>query len=199
MKVILLQDVKALGKKGDVVNVSDGYARNAIFPKKLGLEATPKNLNDLKLQNQHADKVAQENYEAAAARSGLCGNGAGRSGVVCTGKTDHCLLRVIGRSGADCHTAFGKLRGLRGADLAAQLYTTECAARRRGCKVHDGGQRFFHVGLPCGKQLLFCRNDGTWRARRMDRHVCGLGVPHAAFRDPLPAWQVAGKARGMMP
>ena len=67
MKVILLQDVKALGKKGDVVNVSDGYARNAIFPKKLGLEATPKNLNDLKLQNQHADKVAQENYEAALA------------------------------------------------------------------------------------------------------------------------------------
>ena len=65
MKVILLQDVKALGKKGDVVNVSDGYARNAIFPKKLGLEATPKNLNDLKLQNQHADKAAQENDEAA--------------------------------------------------------------------------------------------------------------------------------------
>ena len=67
MKVILLQDVKALGKKGDVVNVSDGYARNAIFPKKLGLEANAKNLNDLKLQNQHADKVAQENYEAALA------------------------------------------------------------------------------------------------------------------------------------
>ena len=59
MKVILLQDVKALGKKGDVVNVSDGYARNAIFPKKLGVEANAKNLNDL--------KVAQENYEAALA------------------------------------------------------------------------------------------------------------------------------------
>ena len=55
MKVILLEDVKALGKKGEIVNVSDGYARNAIFPKKLGVEATPKNLNDLKLQNQHAD------------------------------------------------------------------------------------------------------------------------------------------------
>ena len=67
MKVILWQEVKALGKKGYVVNVSDGYARNAIFPKKLGLEATPKNLNDLKLQNQHADKVAQETYEAALA------------------------------------------------------------------------------------------------------------------------------------
>ena len=56
MKVILLEDVKALGKKGDIVNVSDGYARNAILPKKLGVEATSKNLNDLKLQNQHADK-----------------------------------------------------------------------------------------------------------------------------------------------
>lgn len=67
MKVILLEDVKALGKKGEVVNVSDGYARNALFPKKLGVEATPKNLNDLKLQTQHADKVAQENYEAALA------------------------------------------------------------------------------------------------------------------------------------
>lgn len=67
MKVILLQDVKTLGKKGEVVNVSDGYARNMIFPKKLGLEATPKNLNELKLQNQHADKKAQEIYEAALA------------------------------------------------------------------------------------------------------------------------------------
>ncbi len=67
MKVILLEDVKALEKKGDLVEVSDGYARNAIFPKKLGVEATPKNLNDLKLQNQHAERIAQENYEAAQA------------------------------------------------------------------------------------------------------------------------------------
>lgn len=65
MKVILLQDVKSLGKKGDVVNVSDGYARNMILPKKLGVEATSKNLNDLKLQNQHAEKLAQERLEAA--------------------------------------------------------------------------------------------------------------------------------------
>ena len=67
MKVILLEDVKSLGKKGEIVNVSDGYARNMILPKKLGLEATPKNLNDLKLQKANAEKVAQENLEAARA------------------------------------------------------------------------------------------------------------------------------------
>ena len=65
MKIILLEDVKSLGKKGEIVNVSDGYARNAILPKKLGVEATSKNLNDLKLQNQHADKVAAENLANA--------------------------------------------------------------------------------------------------------------------------------------
>lgn len=67
MKVILLQDVKTLGKKGDVVEVSDGYARNKILPGKLGVEANNKNLNDLKLQNQHAEKVAQENLDDAKA------------------------------------------------------------------------------------------------------------------------------------
>ena len=65
MKVILLEDVKSLGKKGEIVNVSDGYARNMIIPKKLGLEATPKNLNDLKLQKNNEKKVAQENLDAA--------------------------------------------------------------------------------------------------------------------------------------
>ena len=67
MKVILLEDVKALGKKGAIVNVSDGYARNMIIKKKLGLEATPKNLNELKLQKANAEKVAQENLESAQA------------------------------------------------------------------------------------------------------------------------------------
>ena len=65
MKVILLQDVKTLGKKGEIVDVNDGYARNFILKKKLGLEATGKNLNDLKLKKQHDDKVAQENLEEA--------------------------------------------------------------------------------------------------------------------------------------
>lgn len=60
MKVILIEDVKSLGKKGEIVNVSDGYARNMLFPKKLGVEANAKNINDLKLQKAHEDKVAQE-------------------------------------------------------------------------------------------------------------------------------------------
>ena len=65
MKVILLEDVKTLGKKGDIVDVSDGYARNFVLPKKLGVEANAKNMNDLKLQKANADKVAQEQLAAA--------------------------------------------------------------------------------------------------------------------------------------
>ena len=65
MKGILLEDVKSLGKKGEIVNVSDGYARNYVLPKKLGVEANSANMNDLKLQKANADKVAQEQLEAA--------------------------------------------------------------------------------------------------------------------------------------
>ena len=65
MKVILLEDVKTLGKKGQIVNVNDGYARNYILPKKLGLEANGKNMNDLKLQKQNEAKIAQEQLDAA--------------------------------------------------------------------------------------------------------------------------------------
>lgn len=60
MEVILLQDVKSLGKKGERVKVNDGYARNFILPKKLGIEANAKNLNDLKLQKANEEKKAQE-------------------------------------------------------------------------------------------------------------------------------------------
>ncbi len=65
MKVILTQDVKSLGKKGEIVEVNQGYARNYVLPKGLGLEATPKNLNDLKLKNQNDEKVAAENLAKA--------------------------------------------------------------------------------------------------------------------------------------
>lgn len=65
MKVILLEDVKSLGKKDDIVEVSDGYARNYIIPQKKGLQATADNLNTLKLQKANRDKVAKEQYETA--------------------------------------------------------------------------------------------------------------------------------------
>lgn len=65
MKVILLEDVKSLGKKGEVVNVNDGYARNLLFKKNLGIEATKQNLNDLKLQKQNNDKLEAERLQEA--------------------------------------------------------------------------------------------------------------------------------------
>ena len=65
MKVILTEDVKSLGKKGEIVNVNDGYARNFILKTNKGIEANAKNLNDLKLKKANDDKIAQEHYEAA--------------------------------------------------------------------------------------------------------------------------------------
>ena len=67
MKIILLQDEKKLGKKGDVIEASDGFARNYILPKKIGIEATAKNMNELKLQKANSDKLAREQMEAAKA------------------------------------------------------------------------------------------------------------------------------------
>ena len=65
MDIVLLEDVKALGKKGQIVKVNDGYARNFILPKKLGVEATSKNLNDLKLKKANDAKLAAEILAAA--------------------------------------------------------------------------------------------------------------------------------------
>ncbi len=65
MKVILLQDVKSLGKKDEIVTVSDGYARNMLLPKGIAVEADAKNLNDLKLRGERAERAAQEQLAAA--------------------------------------------------------------------------------------------------------------------------------------
>lgn len=67
MKIILLQDEKKLGRKGDIIEASEGYARNYILPKKIGVEATAKNMNDLKLQKANDAKIAQELLDAAKA------------------------------------------------------------------------------------------------------------------------------------
>lgn len=69
MKVVLFEDVKKVGKKGDIVEVSDGYARNFLFTKKLGAEATNKNINDLKLLKASETRKEQEIYEEALALS----------------------------------------------------------------------------------------------------------------------------------
>ena len=67
MKVILLQDVKSVGKKGEIIDANDGYARNFLLPKKFAVEANGKNLNDLKLQNANKEKVAAEQLADAKA------------------------------------------------------------------------------------------------------------------------------------
>ena len=69
MKIILLQDEKKLGKKGDIIEASEGYARNYILPKKIGVEATPKNLNEWKLHKANEEKKAKELLEQAQALS----------------------------------------------------------------------------------------------------------------------------------
>lgn len=67
MEIILLEDVKSLGKKGEIVKVNDGYARNCILPKKLGVEATKKNLAELKGQQRSDERKAKEILEEAKA------------------------------------------------------------------------------------------------------------------------------------
>ena len=65
MKVILLEDVKKVGKKGEIVDVSDGYARNFIFKKNLGKEATAQTINDAKMKNAANERHRAEELAAA--------------------------------------------------------------------------------------------------------------------------------------
>lgn len=74
MKIILLQDEKKLGKKGDIIEASEGYARNYILPKKIGVEATPRNMNDLKLHKANDEKLALERLQEAKALGSRAGN-----------------------------------------------------------------------------------------------------------------------------
>lgn len=70
MKIVLLEDIKALGKKGDIVEASEGYARNFLIPKKKGVEANAENLNNLKLQKENAKKIAKEQLDNATELAG---------------------------------------------------------------------------------------------------------------------------------
>ncbi|MBR1670562.1 MAG: 50S ribosomal protein L9 [Butyrivibrio sp.] len=73
MQVILLEDVKSLGKKGEIVKVSDGYARNYVIPQKLGVEATQKNKNELRNQQKRDSIIAQQQLDEAKAYAGKIG------------------------------------------------------------------------------------------------------------------------------
>ena len=68
MKIVLLENVKKLGKKDEIIEVSDGYARNVLIPKKLGLPATAENLNNVKLKNKNEEKK-EENLRGIAEKN----------------------------------------------------------------------------------------------------------------------------------
>ncbi len=91
MKVILTQDVKAQGKKGQLIDVSDGYARNFLIPKKLAVEANAANMSELK--NAETKKRIQEEKELAAAKETAA-------------KLEGCMVKIQRASGDD-----GKLYG----------------------------------------------------------------------------------------
>lgn len=86
MKVILTQDVKGQGKKGQLIDASDGYARNFLIPKKLAVEATAANLSEMK--NAETKKRIQEEKELAAAKE-------------IAAKLEGCMVKIIRTSGAD--------------------------------------------------------------------------------------------------
>ena len=68
MKIVLLENIKKLGKKDEIIEVSDGYARNVLIPKKLGLPATNENLNNVKLKNKNEEKK-EENLRNLAEKN----------------------------------------------------------------------------------------------------------------------------------
>ena len=103
MDVILLEDVKTLGKKGQIVKINDGYARNYVLPKKLGIEATAKNLNDLKLARKREEKEAAE--ELAMAMEARCYRGGYnrtkmRQAVITTADKVAYLLMILFLAGS---------------------------------------------------------------------------------------------------
>lgn len=104
MQVILIEDVKSLGKKGTIVKVNDNYARNYIIPRKLGVEANKANLNDLKLQNANAEKLeaarvanARDMKAAIDSKTVKVGIKAGKDGKIFGSVTSKEVAEVINK------------------------------------------------------------------------------------------------------
>ena len=92
MKVILNADVKGKGKKGEVVTVSDGYARNYLFPKNLAKEATPQNLNAAKVAQDAAKHRKDKKIQVKA----KCGEGTRLFGAVTAAEVAEAIREALG-------------------------------------------------------------------------------------------------------
>ena len=114
MKVTLLQDVKAQGKKGELVEVSEGYARNFLIPKKLAVEANAKNMAEYK--NAEKGKQIQEEKELAAAKE-------------TAEKLLGCLVKIQRSCGAD-EKLYGSVAGKDIADALAEQFKIEIDKRK---------------------------------------------------------------------
>lgn len=114
MKVILTQDVKGQGKKGELINVSDGYARNFLLPKKLALEATPKAMTELR----HAEdsKRIQDEKERAKANA-------------IAEKLLNCTVKITRSCGAD-DKMYGSVTGKEIAEALAAQFGIEIDRRK---------------------------------------------------------------------
>lgn len=114
MKVILTQDVKGQGKKGQLVDVSDGYARNFLLPKKLAVEATQKNMTEMK--NAEISKQIKEEKELQAAKE-------------IAAKLEGCLVKIQRSSGAD-EKLYGSVASKDVAEALAEQYGIEIDKRK---------------------------------------------------------------------
>ncbi len=100
MQIILIEDVKSLGKKGTIVNVNDSYGRNYIIPRKLGVEANSANLNDLKLKNANAEKLEAAKIQSAKDVKALIDGKTVKLGIK-AGKDGKVFGSVTGKAGVE--------------------------------------------------------------------------------------------------
>ena len=143
MDVILLEDVKTLGKKGQIVKINDGYARNYVLPKKLGIEATAKNLNDLKLARKREEKEAAE--ELAAAKD---------AGIPVFGsEVEQVKNGCLAADGID-YVALGKQTGA----MAAKVLKGEAEASDMPYEACEGANLYINTEVASDLGITFPEN-----------------------------------------
>ena len=131
MKVILLSDVKGTGKKGELVNVNDGYARNFLFPKKLAKEASAQALNELK-NAQEAQAFKKKTEEEAARKTAAALEGKSVKLTAKAGKGDKLFGSVTAKEIAEALRQYGVEVDKRKISLSADIKsfgTFECEVK----------------------------------------------------------------------